>query len=241
MRLINLMIIAGFFMGCSASKVLENKEKNSEYTESETKSDTSIAQVSSYAIFNYINSLDADDYYTLLDSIKKGTSTDYFTLRMAYTKTRKWSPYDTEISQKHKEINSLISFAEYDAALKISESILDENFVEIKTQLINGYLYKLLGDTVRSVLNYKIYEELLKSIYTSGDGKSAKTAFIVISTDEEYVFLKRFNLQFAGQSLLSEDGHSFDLLKAIDQKTKEEFDIYFNIDLPFSYLSDTFK
>jgi hypothetical protein len=241
MRLINLMIIAGFFMGCSASKVLEKKEKNSEYPESETKSDTSMAQRSNYAIFNYFNSLDADDYYTLLDSIQKGTSTDYFTLRMAFTKTKNWLPYDTEISQKHKEINSLIGSAKYDEALKISDSILDKNYVEIETQLINGYLYKLLGDTVRSVFHYRIYEELLKSIYTSGDGKSAKTAFIVISTDEEYVFLRWFNLQSAGQSLLSEDGHSFDLLKAIDQETKEEFDIYFNIDLPFSYLSSAFK
>jgi hypothetical protein len=204
-------------------------------------SDTSAATKTNYHLFDYINSLNSDIYFRLLESIKKEISTDYFTLRMAYTKTQVWNPYDAELSAKYNTIRSLIDSSELTAALKITENILEQRFVDIDAHLYNGYIYKKLGDVAKSDYHYKINKGLIESICASGDGKSAQTAFIVISTTEEYCLLSWFKLHSDQQALLTADGHNFDLLKAIDQKTKKEYDIYFNIDLPFSQLSKNFK
>jgi len=207
----------------------------------EIPSGTSAATKTNYHLFDYINSLNSDIYFRLLETIKKEISTDFFTLRMAYTKTLEWDPYDTELSAKYNTIRSLIDSSELAAALKITESILEQRFVDIDAHLYNGYIYKKLGEVAKSDYHYKINKGLIESICVSGDGRSAQTAFIVISTTEEYCLLSWFNLYSDQQALLTADGHNFDLLKAIDQKTKKEYDIYFNIDLPFSHLSKNFK
>ena len=71
-------------IACSAQKQLI--QKNNELSTAEA--DTS----SNYILFNYINSLESKDYFTVLDSLKNGRSDDFFTLRMAYTKTKDYSP-----------------------------------------------------------------------------------------------------------------------------------------------------
>jgi hypothetical protein len=53
-----------------------------------------------------------------------------------------------------------------------------------------------LGDSLKSEYHYNIYDGLLNSIYDSGDGISPETAYIVITTKEEYDFLNWFGLQF---------------------------------------------
>lgn len=64
-----------------------------------------------------------------------------------------------------------------------------------------------------------------------GDGKSAKTAWVVINTHEEYSMLRAFGLRPAGQALIHQDGHSYDQMKATEQDGTEQT-FYFNVDIP---------
>jgi hypothetical protein len=43
-----------------------------------------------------------------------------------------------------------------------------------------------------------------------------------------------------GQTLTSADDHTFDVLQAMLIDTDKEYDIYFNITIPFTLLSNTF-
>lgn len=196
--------------------------------------------ISNYFLFEYINSLTEEDYITKLDSIKKGESSDFFTLRMAYTKTKEYSPYESDISDSLTKALLLIDSLRFEKALSILKSIQDYNFVNIPSHLYYGYIYNELGDSLKSEYHYNIYDGLLNSIYDSGDGISPKTAYIVITTKEEYAFLNWFDLQFDRQILLSSDGYSFDLMDVTDPETKENFEIYFNIELAFDNLRRTF-
>ncbi len=230
-KLIIIILSIIFFIG-SSKKELMNQKKEEEISKPDS--------LSNYFLFDYIQSLTAEDYTVKLDSIKNGESNDFFTLRMAYTKTKDYSPYETDISDSLKKVRTFIDSSQFDEALSILEYIQEHNFVNITSHLYSGYIYKELGDSIKSDFYYTIYEGLLNSIYESGDGVTHKTAYIVITTKEEYAFLGWFGLQFNEQSLISLDGYSFDLMKVTDPNTKEKHEIYFNIELAFDVMRKTF-
>ena len=230
-KLIIIILSIIFFIGFS-KKELINQQKEEEISKPDS--------LSNYFLFDYIQSLTAEDYTVKLDSIKNGKSNDFFTLRMAYTKTKDYSPYETDISDSLKKVHTLIDSSQFGEALSILEYIQEHNFVNISSHLYSGYIYKELGDSIKSDFHYTIYEGLLNSIYESGDGVTHKTAYIVITTKEEYAFLGWFGLQFNEQSLISLDGYSFDLMKVTDPNTREKHEIYFNIELAFDVMRKTF-
>src|SRR5690606_34167972 len=67
------------------------------------------------------------------------------------------------------------------------------------------------------------------SILASGDGKTPKTAYKVISIPEEYMTLWRLGLVVEEQSLVESDGRQYDAMRVKHRKTGEESVIYFDI------------
>ncbi len=191
---------------------------------------------SNYFLFDYINSLSEEDYQIKLDSIKSSLSDDFFTLRMAYTHTKDYSPYASSVSDSLKKVTQFIDSSNYDSAISMINKIHEIEYVNIPSHLYLGYIYDQLGDSLKSKFHFTIYDGLLNSIYQSGDGRTPQTAYIVISTKEEYQFLNWFNLQFHSQSLIDKDEYSFDLMSVSDPNTNEKFEIYFNIELALCQL-----
>jgi hypothetical protein len=137
--------------------------------------------------------------------------------------------------------HNYLETSQYHEAISTADSILSENFVDINAHLYCGYAYRQIKDTTKADFHYSIYEELIKSISASGDGRSPGTAFIVITTKEEYAFIDALGLDHTQQSLSTKDGHFFDILETTDRETKEKYTIYFNIDIPYGYLNKMFK
>jgi hypothetical protein len=217
-----ILIFIFLFFACATAK------KDKEIVEPDS--------TSNYILFDYINLLDEEDYYPLLDSIKKGQSKDFFTLRMAYTKTKIYDPYDAKIDGLRKQIKLNIEEKKFNEALEIAQGILGKRYIDIKTHLYCNDIYKQLGDSAKSSYHNDIYNGLLNSIYSSGDGKSPKTAFIVIEISEEYDLLNWLNLTQSEQYLTIKDGHSFDIIKAFNENRETE--LLFNIDLALKRFSE---
>jgi len=91
--------------------------------------------ISNYFLFDYISSLTAADYAIKLDSIKQGESNDFFTLRMAYTKTSDYSPCGSDIGDSLKQVVILIDSLRFEKALSILKNIQNYDFVNIKSDL----------------------------------------------------------------------------------------------------------
>jgi len=53
--------------------------------------------------------------------------------------------------------------------------------------------------------------------------------------------LNFMGLRPLGQALLNVGGHSYDKLTAVDPKTNEKQEFYFNIDKPFGWLGNSLK
>jgi hypothetical protein len=217
-------------MSCSATKPTQQPAPE---TSMEIEQPVKSQELSNYFLFDQIQQLQAEDYYTLLDSVKNGASDDFFTLRTAYSKTGDYAPYSTDSTLM--KVRDLIEFQHYREALNLLKNHQKENWVSILSHYYSGYINEKIGDTLTANYHYNIYEELLYSVYNSGDGKTPETAFIVIAAWEEYALMNWLDLEICGQSRVNADDFVFDLLEGCDPIKKDKFNFYFNIEVPQNY------
>lgn len=86
-------------------------------------------------------------------------------------------------------------------------------------------------ETLKAMENHfrTISEGLLKSIVATGDGKTPKTAYKVISIPEEYMTLWYLGLRSENQSVGKFDGITCDVFQVKNQKNGERSTVYFDI------------
>jgi Domain of unknown function (DUF4919) len=177
----------------------------------------------------------------LLERAKKSDATlDFKELRTAYTETTDYSPYggDREMRQK---MFAALNAKEFDSAVESAEKILAKNFVEINAHFVAYVAHRESGRTEKATFHKFMFDGLVKSITGSGDGKTAETAFVVITTDEEYTLFNILGLRPAGQALITQNGHSFDRMTVTNPKTNETVVYFFNVDKPFNWLDQSLK
>jgi hypothetical protein len=173
-------------------------------------------------------------YRSLLDSVLKGDRTiSLADLRMAYAQTSAYSPYGSDKESRQKMFGA-VREKKFDKVLETAEEILKDNYVDIYAHFGAFVACRETGKTEKAGFHQYLFEGLLKSITTSGDGKSPETAFVVIAVDEEYAVVDFLGLQRGSQALVREKKHTFDLLTVTDSQTKKELKLYFNIDLVFA-------
>lgn len=183
----------------------------------------------------------AGSFADLLQRAKNGDATvDFKQLRFAYTETKEYNPYSNARDERQKMFAAL-NAKQFEQARDIAETILAQNFLDLNGQFGAFVAYRELGNRQKTALHKFLFEGLVHSVENSGDGKSPETAFIVISVDEEYVLLNWRGLRATDQSLVNQNGHSYDLMKAVNTKTNETVSYYFNIDKPFNWLGKTVK
>jgi hypothetical protein len=180
-------------------------------------------------------------YDALLKRVKAGDKTvDFKELRMTYADSSHYSPYRGD-GDTQKAMFAAMNAEKWDEALKQSAKILEENYVDINAHVVADIANRSKGDTDKADFHKFVAKGLINSITNSGDGKSTDKAMVVISTDEEYTLLNLLGLRPAGQALINDKGHSFDKLTAVDPKTNEKYEFYFNIDKPFGWLGNSLK
>lgn len=177
----------------------------------------------------------------LLERAKKSDPTlDFKELRLAYTETTDYSPYGGD-RETRKKMFAALSAKEFDSAVESAEKILAKNFVEINAHFVAYVAHRESGRAEKATFHKFMFDGLVKSITGTGDGKTAETAFVVITTDEEYTLFNILGLRPAGQSLITQNGHSFDRMTVTNPKTNETVVYFFNIDKPFNWLGQGLK
>ena len=95
--------------------------------------------------------------------------------------------------------------------------------------------YEEMGATEKAEFHKAVFLGLVRSILNSGDGKSLEKAWVVINVREEYVLLRVLGFRPSGQSLVNQNGHSYDVMKVKNAEDGTEQTIYFNVDIPFKH------
>ncbi|MCA1605412.1 MAG: DUF4919 domain-containing protein, partial [Acidobacteria bacterium] len=170
----------------------------------------------------------------LVEKAKKGDrSVDFTELRIAFYESANYNPYTPMMT--YRSLYGALAQTNYAEAIKIAESVLEKNFVEVNAHMVAQIAYRESGNAERAQFHKFMADGLLNSIKSKGDGKSKDTAFEVISINEEYGLLRSMSLRPIKQSLLQDKGHRFDALTVIDPQTNQESVVYFNVDKPFNW------
>lgn len=180
-------------------------------------------------------------YRELLEKLRKGErDVDFTELRMSYTETADYSPYGDDSETRQGMFEALDS-GKWDDALKHSATILEKNYVDINGHFGAFAANMRKGDAEKADFHKYVFQGLLDSVRSGGDGKSMEHAFVVISTDEEYALLSFLGLRRTRQALMNKDGHAYDMLAAVDPETNQTYSFYFQIDIPFGWLGRSLK
>ncbi|HXL80258.1 MAG TPA: DUF4919 domain-containing protein [Pyrinomonadaceae bacterium] len=180
-------------------------------------------------------------YENLLARVKsQDVAVNFQELRLAYTETKQYSPYGGD-REARKAMFAALKTEEYEKALAASEKILAANYLDINAHLGAYIANRELGHAERADYHKNVFQKLLKSISDSGNGKTVETAFIVISTDEEYALFNFMGLRPTAQELIEDKTHHYDKMTVTDPNSNQNVIYYFNIDIPFNWLGNSFK
>jgi hypothetical protein len=182
---------------------------------------------------------ESSTYETLVEKVKNGEkSVDFRQLRLAYADSPTSRP-DTD--PQKKAMTAALNSKNYTDTLKNGDVVLASDFVDMDAHFAEYVAQRELNNTDQAEFHKYVLKGLLDSITHSGDGKSEKTAFQVIEVHEEYVILRFMGLMPSEQSLSHKDGHSYDVMNAVNPKTQEKVTLYFNIDIEEKHLKEALK
>jgi len=176
------------------------------------------------------------EFETLLDRVRKSDeSVDFTRLRMLYAESQS---YATTRDDDEGEMIDLAVKGRYAEARDKARAILARNYMNIEAHMASVVVCRGLKDESCGAHHLFVARGMLDSIRNSGDGKTMKTAFVVISVPEEYALLRVLGLDRVEQSLArGDDGKMYDVLKVRNASTSEETTLFFNVDAAFAATS----
>ena len=178
----------------------------------------------------------------LLEKVKKSDPTvDFTKFRMAFTETSRYNPYGDREDKTRDAMNDALEKKDYSKAVTLSLKVMDTNYVDLKAHQVAYQSYTRLKKDEEAKYHKYVLDGLLQSILKSGDGKAPATAYVVISTAEEYVVLAELGVRPTRQALIGDKGEKLDRIEGVQIKSKDPVTIYFNVSKPFKQLEQQLK
>ena len=171
---------------------------------------------------------DNSQYRQLVEKVKKGDANVNFGLiRKAFAEWVNDRSNSTDAPNRDEMVKAFES-KDYAKAVKLGEIVVDYEFLNKGLLLAMEDAYRKLGNTEKADFYHNVAHKVGHSVLLSGDGKTAQTAFYVLSIPEEYRVMREFGYTVSSQSLMHVDGQAFDVLDGKDEKGKA-VTVYFNI------------
>ena len=173
---------------------------------------------------------DTSEYRKLVDKVKSGDLTiDFVKLRDAYLD---WTLDECNVSDAPNRDDMVKAFdaKDFAKAASLTQAVLDYEYANRGLHLAVSNAYKEVGNIEKSKFHSDVASLLMKAMLASGDGKTPKSAFRVLSIREEYVIMREMGYQVSMQALaFDKELGAFDILsgKTADGKTGS---FYFAID-----------
>jgi hypothetical protein len=152
---------------------------------------------------------------------------DWQALRLAARVGKVYGDYDPYDAAKRAQA----SFEkETLRGLRIAQETERHNVADGDAHVAAWSCLKNLGRQREADKEWSILQALLQSILKSGDGKSAKTAWLAVGIREEYLVMEAvLQVQIKEQRSVKQDGHYYDMVLVTDQSGKDAV-LWFNID-----------
>lgn len=164
-------------------------------------------------------------YRALLAQAQAGKAVDWQALRFAYADSM--TP-DFTLNEVRRAMFAAMNSGEVEKALAHAKEIIAKSYIDGEAHLIASAALGRMNRPEEAEAELAIARGLFGSIET-GDGSTPRQAFTVVSVDEEYQVLRSKGLRLKSQALDRADGHTFDVMTAIDPQGQTRV-IYFQID-----------
>lgn len=164
----------------------------------------------------------------------------FFMLYYGQTISERYSPYAVNSRDIADSLHSMIKAGRYAEAGNVGARWLENDLSAISIYWLTGFAFLEAGNKPKAEEFFHKYEGFIASMLATGDGEGPESAYIVISTTEEYTLMEYLGFKVSGQFLSEHNGHYFDILSGITP-SGEEKQVYFNIDKPFSSLGKILK
>jgi hypothetical protein len=173
-----------------------------------------------------------EDYAALLKRVQQGDMTvDFPAFRIAGVLASGGHGSMHE-SADRMAFRKLAEARDYQGALESANQALARNYASIVNHFDAMIACQGLQKTDEAATHEELLNALLDSIQKSGDGQSPETAWFVVTTTEEYIFVSRvLGFKAKSQTFFPKDGHFYDRLEVVDTKTNEGHSVWFNTDV----------
>lgn len=127
-------------------------------------------------------------------------SDEFTKLRMEVAARADFNPY-WDVDDEREAVMAAVNEGDLAKVIALSKPWLERMPVDADVQLIRAQALKKTGDIAGAMHHFHCYYGLLDSIAASGDGKSVKTGYKVISVAEEYDLLDEMRAKVLEQTL----------------------------------------
>ena len=179
-------------------------------------------------------------YTKLVEKARNGdTDTNYTALRLSYVQSSDYDPYSTRTRPLFEAAWQALKAKDCAGAIAKSNELLRIDFTRIVVHVLRSDCFVQLGDAVNASRELTIGRGLAASLLASGDGKSAATAYVVVTLNEEGFVLHELGVSQEQQAVINDSGHEYDLISGAD-KAGHKAKVYFEVSNLFAGLSREF-
>lgn len=150
---------------------------------------------------------------------------DVTALRMAYAARPDFDGF-WNLDPEREAVMAAIKSKDFPKATALAKTWLEKFPIDAQLHYLRGHFLKKAGDIPGSMYHFHCFYGLMRSITATGDGKSAKTAWKVISVSEEYALLNEIDAELIDQSLVD----NCDKMH-VKLPNGTETDLYFDVSL----------
>ncbi|HEX3131862.1 MAG TPA: DUF4919 domain-containing protein, partial [Thermoanaerobaculia bacterium] len=132
------------------------------------------------------------EFQALLERVKKSdASVDFARMRKLQTQLDDYEPYGD--SESHPF--TLLRQGNLDGAQAMVDGMLAQNYLNMEAHFAGIQIAEKRKDEKAAAHHRYVFQGVIDSILKSGDGKSTKTAYVVVTIDEEYALMGHLGLQ----------------------------------------------
>jgi hypothetical protein len=170
------------------------------------------------------------EYWRLWERAKRGLAVDFHRMRWLFTKTKHYLPTGYPIKDGEKAMR-LLREGKCKYALPQALSVLETYYVSVQAHFVAAVCYHRAGKPRWARFHGWTYSRLIRSILDSGDGRSPKTAYRVISMPEVMAAAAKLKLPRGGFTFFKRD----DRLYAAFASAKHSGRVYFDVTAPLTW------
>lgn len=179
---------------------------------------------------------EAAEFPALLARFQKGdTTVDVRALRMAYTRTEAYHPYDSADSETQGAMWEHLRAGRHAEAARAAEALLAKDWLDIAPHMAAAMAYAAQDADSASDLHAFAVRALVGSIGGPEDGRSAEAPMHVINVSEEYAWLNYHGLRADRQGVRPCGTSRCDVF-TVRGKAGNEFQLFFDVGMMYDSL-----